>query len=120
MRQHLNLPNGQGVVVLGVAPNSGAAQAGIEQNDILLSLGETPLGKPEDLYDRLKKAGEKPMPLTLLRSGGRITLQVQPLIRVTVRPVVQIDSPRVLDWCQCDCDRTGFAGAASASSRITE
>ena len=49
--QLLNLPNGQGVVVLGVAPNSGPAQAGIEQNDILLTLGEAPLGKPEDLYD---------------------------------------------------------------------
>jgi hypothetical protein len=87
VRQHLNLPNGQGVVVLGVAPNSGAAQAGIEPNDILLMLGETPLGKPDDLNDGLKKAGEKEMPLALLRSGDRITIQIQPLIRVTVRPV---------------------------------
>jgi hypothetical protein len=90
VRQHLGLPRGQGVVVLWVAPNSGAAQAGIEQNDILLKLGEAPLGKPEDLYDRLKEAGEKPVPLALLRSGSTITLQVQPLIRVTLRPV----SPR--------------------------
>jgi serine protease Do len=88
VRQHLNLPSGQGVVVLWVAPNSGAAQAGIEENDILLTLGEAPLGKPEDLYDRLKQAGEKPVPLTLLRSGGRITLQVQPLIQVTLRPAL--------------------------------
>jgi serine protease Do len=87
VRQHLNLPQGQGVVVLDVAPNSGSAQAGIQQNDILLMLGETPLGKPEDLFDGLKKAGEKEVPLILLRSGGRITIQVQPLIRVTVRPV---------------------------------
>jgi membrane-associated protease RseP (regulator of RpoE activity) len=87
VRQHLNLPKGQGVVVLGVAPNSGAAQAGIAQNDILLTLGDTPLGKPEDFYDGLKKAGEKEVPLTLLRSGGRVTLQVQPVVQVTVRPV---------------------------------
>ena len=70
-----------------MAPNSGAAQAGIAQNDILLTLGDTPLGKPEDLYDGLKKAGDKELPLTLLRSGGRITLQVQPLVQVTVSPV---------------------------------
>jgi serine protease Do len=87
VREHLNLPKGQGIVVNAVAPNSGAAQVGIQQNDILLMLGDSPLGKPKDLYDRLKQAGEKPVSLTLLRSGSRVTLEVQPLVRVSLTPV---------------------------------
>jgi membrane-associated protease RseP (regulator of RpoE activity) len=93
VRQHLNLPSNKGVVVLGVAPNSGAALAGIEQNDILLAVGEAPLAKPEDLYDQLKQAGDKPVTLTLLRSGSQITLQVQPVIRVALRPVAPKATP---------------------------
>ena len=88
VREHLNLPAGQGIVVIGVAPNSSAAQAGIQQSDVLLLLGESPLGKPEDLYDRLKQGGEKPVTLTLLRAGSRKSIQVQPRIRVTLNPIV--------------------------------
>jgi membrane-associated protease RseP (regulator of RpoE activity) len=93
VRQHLNLPGNQGVVVLGVAPNSGAAQAGIQQNDILLTLGDEPLAKPDDLYDQLKKVGEKPVPLAILRAGSRVTLQVQPVIRVALRPAASRVNP---------------------------
>jgi membrane-associated protease RseP (regulator of RpoE activity) len=87
VREHLHLPKGQGIVVNEVAPNSGAAQVGLQPNDILLMLADTPLAKPEDLYNGLKQAAEKPVSLTLLRSGSRVTLQVQPLIRVSLRPV---------------------------------
>jgi membrane-associated protease RseP (regulator of RpoE activity) len=93
VRQHLNLPGNQGVVVLGVAPNSGAAQAGIQQNDILLTLGDEPLAKPDDLYDQLKKVGERPVLLALLRAGSRVTLQVQPVIRVALRPAASKAAP---------------------------
>jgi membrane-associated protease RseP (regulator of RpoE activity) len=94
MREHLNLPKDQGVVVIGVNPHSSAAQADIQQNDILLMLGDHSLGKPQDLYDRLKEAGEKPVSLTLLRSGSRKLIQVQPKIRVTLNPVAVKAPPR--------------------------
>ncbi len=94
VREHLNLPNGQGIVVREVTPGSGAARAGIEQNDILLSLGDASLGKPTDLYDQLKLAGEKSVSLALLRAGKRVTLQVQPLVRVTLRPVQAVATAR--------------------------
>ena len=87
LQEHLNLPKGQGVVVIAVDPHSSAAAAGIQQNDVLLSLSESPLKKPEDLYDLLKKAGDKEVSLSLLRGGARIPLQVQPLVRVTLGPV---------------------------------
>jgi PDZ domain len=86
LRDHLNLPKGQGVVVIAVDPHSSAAAAGIQQNDVLLSLGEGPLKQPDDLYDLLKKAGDKPVALVLLRGGDRVTLKVQPLVRVTLGP----------------------------------
>jgi hypothetical protein len=87
LREHLNLPKGQGIVVMSVDPHSSAAQAGLQQSDILLMLGDHPLGKPEDLFDRLKEVGEKPVSLTLLRAGSRKTIQVQPLIRISLKPV---------------------------------
>ncbi len=87
VREHLNLPKGQGIVVNAVVPNSGAAQVGIQENDILLMLGDNPLGTPKDLYDRLKLAGEKPVTLTLMRAGKWVTLEVQPRVRVSLGPV---------------------------------
>jgi C-terminal processing protease CtpA/Prc/cytochrome c553 len=94
LRNHLNLPKNQGVVVISVEPDSSAFGAGVRQNDVLLMLGESPLGKPEDLYDLLKKADDKPVGLTLLREGRRVTLQAQPQVRVTLCPVVAKAAPR--------------------------
>jgi hypothetical protein len=94
LRDHLNLPKNQGIVVISVDPNSSAAQAGIQQNDVLLSLGDKPLEKPKDLYEQLRKADEQSVALTLLRAGSRVTLQVQPLVRVTLSPVAVKAPPR--------------------------
>jgi membrane-associated protease RseP (regulator of RpoE activity) len=87
VRAHLKLPKDQGLVVTGLNPNSSAHQAGIQLNDVLLQLGETPLKRPEDLEKHLKSAGEKPATLHLLRLGKAMELQVQPQFQVTLRPV---------------------------------
>jgi membrane-associated protease RseP (regulator of RpoE activity) len=86
LRDHLKLPKGQGLVVTAVDGNSPAAQAGIQQNDVLVKLGDTALGKPEDLEENLKKAGDKPVSLSLIRNGNSMALQVQPRITVTLGP----------------------------------
>jgi membrane-associated protease RseP (regulator of RpoE activity) len=87
LREHLKLPKDQGLVVLTLDPQSSPAQAGIQQNDVLLLVGDAPVAKPEELDDRLKKAGEEPVALTVLRGGKRLKLQVQPQLRVTLGPV---------------------------------
>jgi membrane-associated protease RseP (regulator of RpoE activity) len=87
LRAHLKLPGDQGLVVTALDPHSPAALAGIRQNDVLLKLGETALGKPGDLDEALKAAGDKPAPLSLLRHGKPLTLKVQPRVRVTLGPV---------------------------------
>ena len=54
LRAHLSLPKDQGLIVTSLAPNAPAAQAGVQQNDVLLTLGDTPLAKAEDLEESLK------------------------------------------------------------------
>jgi membrane-associated protease RseP (regulator of RpoE activity) len=83
---HLKLPKGQGLIATSVLPQGLAAQAGICENDILLTLDDVPLGKPEDLENRLKAAGDKTLSLVLLRHGQKKTLQVQPKVKVTFGP----------------------------------
>ena len=87
VREHLKLPKGQGLIATSVAPQGMAARAGICENDILLTLGDAPLGKAEDLEERLKAAGDKPLGLVLLHQGAKKTVQVQPQIKVTFGPV---------------------------------
>jgi membrane-associated protease RseP (regulator of RpoE activity) len=86
-RAHLKLPKGEGLLVVALAPNCPAAQAGIIQNDILLTLDDATLSKPEDLEARLKAAGDKPLTLDLLHHGQKKTLKVQPQVRVTFGPI---------------------------------
>jgi membrane-associated protease RseP (regulator of RpoE activity) len=87
LRVQLGLPKDQGLVVTSLVANTPAAQAGIQQNDVLLKLGETPLGKAEDLEETLKATASKPTPLTVLREGKSLVIQVQPRLRVTLGPV---------------------------------
>jgi membrane-associated protease RseP (regulator of RpoE activity) len=87
LRTHLSLPKDQGLIVIALEVHSPAALAGIQQNDVLLKLGEASLAKSEDLEQGLKGAGGKPAPLTILRGGNKLTVQVQPQVYVTMGPV---------------------------------
>ncbi len=85
-RVHLKMPKGQGLIVTSVAPQGAAAQAGVCQNDILLTLDDAPLAKGEDLEGKLKAAGDKTLNLVLLHQGQKKILQVQPKLKVTFGP----------------------------------
>jgi membrane-associated protease RseP (regulator of RpoE activity) len=87
LRAHLKVPKDQGLIVTAVRMHSPAAQAGIQQNDVLLRLDRKQLGKPEDLEVGLKGAEEKPVSLVLLRSGREVTIKVQPRVSVSLGPV---------------------------------
>ncbi len=63
LKAHLKLPSDRGLVVTTVEDSSSAYQAGLRANDVLLTLGDTPLAKPEDLEKLLKSTGEKPVTL---------------------------------------------------------
>src|SRR5205085_11276871 len=58
-----------------------------QQNDVLHDLHGANLRNPEDLDEAVKAAGDKPASLVLLRHGRKLTIPVQPLVRVTLGPV---------------------------------
>jgi membrane-associated protease RseP (regulator of RpoE activity) len=91
-RAHLKLPKGSGLIVTWVLPQGPAARAGICQNDILLTLDDAPLAKPEDLEVRLKAAEDKALNLVLLHQGQKKALQVRPMHRVIFGPVLPAPS----------------------------
>ncbi len=92
LRAQLKLPKEEGLIVTAVQAGSPAAQVGIEPNDVLLRIAGKvpqglPLGKPEDLEEGLKAAGDTPVTLLLLRHGHRVAIKVQPRISVSLGPV---------------------------------
>ncbi len=92
LRAHLKLPEEQGLIVTAVEPGSPAAAVGIQQNDVLIRAVHDQnhscnLGKPEDLEAALKKIGERPITIGLLRGGQTTTLKVQPRVHASLGPV---------------------------------
>ena len=84
VRTQLAIPSGQGLLVSTIQKNGPSAIAGLKAFDILLSVADKPLATPEDLTKHLKAAGEKPVALKILRAGKPVTIQVQPIYRVTL------------------------------------
>jgi hypothetical protein len=81
-----DLPAGQGILVLEVAPGSVAAKAGLKQYDVLLSLDTEPLRGHESLQIEITVAPTKKTPVVLFRAGREMTLHVAP-----ARPVQRVD-----------------------------
>jgi serine protease Do len=71
------LDNGAGAAVVDVTPGSGAAKAGIQAGDIILSYNGQPLQQAADLPPLvgMTKPGSK-VPVEILRNGKKQTLEV--------------------------------------------
>ncbi len=87
VRAQLGLPDDRGLVLWSLTPDGPAARAGLQANDILLTLDDKPLGRPQDFSARLKEAGDKAVPLALIREGKPITIRVKPEYRVSFTAV---------------------------------
>ncbi|APW61974.1 PDZ domain-containing protein [Paludisphaera borealis] len=87
LRAQLKLPRGRGLVATSVRVHGPAWEAGVRENDILMTLDDVYLDKPEDLEQKLKQAGDKRLTLSLLRKGMTVDLNVQPEVRITLGPV---------------------------------
>ncbi len=99
LRSHLNLPEGQGVLVVGVVPESPAAEAGMVKHDVLLRFGDRKLGRPRDLVEAVEAAKEQAEKLELVRRGKRLTVEVIPAKRPErLRGPVEKPAPRPADW----------------------
>lgn len=94
LRSQLNLEKDRGVLIGEVLPESPASKAGIKQYDILLAIGETKVGRNEEVMKAVKEADGKELKLTLLRGGSLLSLTVTPaerpksdvVLRATERP----------------------------------
>ncbi|WP_165249463.1 PDZ domain-containing protein [Paludisphaera soli] len=86
-RGQLGVPEGRGLVVASVQVDGPAWEAGVRERDVLLTLNDEPLAEPDDLPRLLKKAGDEPATLTLLRKRKPTTLKVQAQVRVDLGPL---------------------------------
>ena len=83
LRSQLNLAENDGVVVVELAPNGPAAKAGLQINDIILTLEKEPISSPQDLREALHQhdVGET-VALEIIRRGEKkeitVTLEAQP------------------------------------------
>ncbi|MBX7165009.1 MAG: PDZ domain-containing protein [Pirellulales bacterium] len=83
LRDQLMLAEGEGLVVVHVAPGSPADKVGLKRHDVLLKAAGQPLHDPRELAAAVLDAGENDasVALTLLRGGKEQTLEVKPAKR---------------------------------------
>lgn len=80
VRAQLSVPEGQGILVGQVVPDSPADKAGIKQFDVLVAVDGKPLVAATDLVGAVA-AGEEKLSLELLRGGKKKTVEVTPAER---------------------------------------
>jgi S1-C subfamily serine protease len=79
VRRHFNLEQTQGIEVMGVEPNGPADDAGVQEGDVLLSLGDQPATSVDDLHRLLTQLPVGvPTTVTILRDGRRLERMVIP------------------------------------------
>lgn len=86
LRAHLKLPEGQGLVVHSVAPDSPAAKAGLKQYDVLVKAGGKPLGHVMDLVREVEAAKETKLALEIVREAKTQEIETTPAKRPEAAP----------------------------------
>jgi len=71
LHKRLSVPDGvEGVVVRGIADDSPVLAAGVQPGDVIVSVDQQPVAKPEDAAKKLKEAAAKGQVLLLLNRRG--------------------------------------------------
>jgi hypothetical protein len=88
LRAQLGLPEGEGLVVEEVLPDSPAAKAGIKQYDVVVKVDGKPTGNLQTLIDAVDAAKDKQVAIEILRAGKPIQIKAAPQKRPEgVQPV---------------------------------
>lgn len=70
-RSDLKLKDGEGVMITGVLPDSPAAEAGVQEGDVIVEVNKTPIGSVAALKKEAGKVeGDKPLLLLLRRESS--------------------------------------------------
>jgi len=77
LKKHLKLPD-SGLVVLRVEEGTPAAKAGIEADDIILSVNSQTVATPVDLVEKIGQSEGRPVELSMLHNGEHRTVTVTP------------------------------------------
>ena len=78
LRAQLKLPEGQGLVVTEVIPESAAAAAGLQTNDILISLDGQSLSTIEKINEQVQAIADRKVALKILRAGEERSIEITP------------------------------------------
>jgi hypothetical protein len=80
LRAHVKIPDGQGLLVAHVVPDSPAEKAGLKQHDILLRANDAELHEMQNLVDIVSTEGEKQgkIEVEILRGGERESVSLTP------------------------------------------
>lgn len=76
LRRAVGLPERAGLLVREVEDDSPAAKAGLAEGDLIVAAGGRDVTAADDLFDVLASAGDKPLPITLLRGADERSVEV--------------------------------------------
>jgi hypothetical protein len=101
LRAHLDLPEGEGLIVANVVPDGPAAKAGLKQHDILLRANDIELHDMQALVDLVASEGSK---------SGRIKLDFLRRNEHQIVSLVPAERPADAAMPQSGLDDGGFGG----------
>ncbi|MEZ5428531.1 MAG: DegQ family serine endoprotease [Pyrinomonadaceae bacterium] len=78
MAKQLNLNGNKGLVVTNVDPNGAAAEEGIRQGDVILSINRQEVTSLDQVQPAIEKSGDRPVLLFISRNGQTAFLTVTP------------------------------------------
>jgi len=81
LRSQLNLDEKGGMVVTAVMPDSPAGKGGLQENDVIVKVGQEPLRRLVDLGKAVEEAKDTPLTLGVIRGGKPLELKVTPAKR---------------------------------------
>ncbi len=120
------LPQGHGLLVVRVAPDSPAARAGVLRHDVLLSVDGRKLDKSNHLEYLIAKQAQHKVSLKVLRAGKEMTLSLFPAVAAGPKallkpggpPAVSIEA-KTLEGKRLSVTFTFFANGTGKLERVT-
>ncbi len=86
--EKLGLKADQGVVVDAVVPDGPAAKAALAKDDVILSVGDKPVGSVEKLAEAIGASKGKEIQLKIQRAGKKMNVEVTPAKRPAQSPLI--------------------------------